>query len=133
MKKYNIQAVSDALNRINSINFALIFGSAKDGILDKDDSDIDIAVYLNRKPDLAVMTDIIGTCQDAGRHEHIDISVLNEANYLLSFEALGGRLLFCRDREQYESFFSLICRIRDDEMMRIKKGYFTLNARVTPQ
>ena len=39
-----------------------------------------------------------------------DIGILNGAEPIYRFEALKGRLLFCRDEERYLDFFSLTCR-----------------------
>ncbi len=121
MKKFNIEALKNALGEIHSINFSLLFGSSKDGVLPKDNSDIDIAVHLSEKPDIELLTEIIGKCQDALNYENIDLVVLNSSNPILSFEALSGRLLTCRDDDIYASFFSLTCRLYEDEMIRIEK------------
>ena len=59
--------------------------------------------------------------------EKIDIVILNTANPILAFEALSGKMLTCQNREEYETFFSLTCRLYEDEMMRIDKHLSYVN------
>ena len=39
-----------------------------------------------------------------------DVGFLNRAEPVYRFEALKGKVLFCRDQETYVKFFSLTCR-----------------------
>ena len=104
------------------IDFALLFGSSKEGRLVKDNADIDIALYLSDKPSADMLAEIVGLCQDAIQYDNIDLVVLNDADPILSFEALSGKLLFCNNEESYLSFFSLTCRQYEDEMLRIERS-----------
>jgi predicted nucleotidyltransferase len=121
MKEFKVENIKNNLFRNSSIEFTYIFGSAKDGLIRKEGSDIDIAVYINKKADLNLLTDIIGACQEAAGHDKIDIAVLNNASSILAFEAISGNLIFSRDEDKRAAFFSLTCRMYEDEMMRLEK------------
>jgi uncharacterized protein len=121
VKEFKVENIKIFLLRNSSIEFAYIFGSAKDGLIRKDGPDIDIAVYINKKADLNLLADIIGACQEAAGHDKIDIVVLNNAGPILAFEAISGYLLFSRDEDKRAAFFSLTCRMYEDEMMRLEK------------
>ncbi len=121
MKTFSINKLKKALHKNEQIVFSLIFGSARDGKLEKKDADIDIAVYLSTSPTADILAEIIGLCQDAVKFDNIDISILNTSDPILAFEAISGKLLTCRDDEKYASFFSLTCRQYEDEMIRINK------------
>jgi predicted nucleotidyltransferase len=122
MKEFSIAALQEALKQHGTIDFALLFGSSKEGRLVKDNADIDIALYLSDKPSADMLAEIVGLCQDAIQYDNIDLVVLNDADPILSFEALSGKLLFCNNEESYLSFFSLTCRQYEDEMLRIERS-----------
>jgi len=46
----------------------------------------------------------------------LDLGQLRGADPVYRFEALKGRLLFCRDRELYGRFFSLACREYESQL-----------------
>jgi len=121
MKEFSIEALKSSLQANDSMNFSLLFGSSKDGFLKKNNSDIDIAVHLSEKPSADLLGEIIGQCQDSTNHENIDLVVLNNSKPALCFEAISGRLITYKDIELYASFFSLTCRLYEDEMMRINR------------
>ena len=89
--------------------FVLLMGSAKDGRVEVG-SDIDLALYTEGKPDLALLTTVQDTVARFAPGVHCDMGLLNRSEPVFRFEALKGRLLFTRDREAYASFFSLTCR-----------------------
>jgi len=122
MKEFSITALQEALKQHATIAFALLFGSSKDGRLIKEGADVDIALYLTDTPSADLLAEIVGLCQDAIQYDNIDLVVLNDADPILSFEALSGRLLVCNNEEAYLSFFSLTCRQYEDEMLRIERS-----------
>lgn len=122
MKEFSIPLLQEALKKHDKIAFALLFGSSKDGRLIKDSADVDIALYLSDKPSADMLAEIVGLCQDAIKYDNIDLVVLNDADPILSFEALFGKLLVCNNEEAYLSFFSLTCRQYEDEMLRIERS-----------
>jgi hypothetical protein len=122
MKEFSVIALQTALQRHDKIDFAMLFGSSKDGFLIKDDADIDIAVYLSVKPSADLLAEIVGLCQDVIQYDNIDLVVLNDADPILCFEALSGGMLVCNNEEAYLAFFSLTCRQYEDEMLRIERS-----------
>ncbi len=122
MQTFNPQNIGDALATDPEVVFALLFGSALDGKIVLPHSDIDVGVYFSKRPSLEVVSRVIGLCQDAINFEKIDLSVLNTASPLLAYEALKGKLIFCRDKNRFADFFSLTFRIYEDEMLRIQKA-----------
>lgn len=123
MKKFDIEALKVSLQKYDNINFSFLFGSSKEGILIRDSSDIDIAVHFSGNLNPDILADIIGSCQDAVEYDNIDLSILNKYNPILAFEALCGKILTCKDREIYETFYSLTCRYYEYEMMKIHRFF----------
>jgi predicted nucleotidyltransferase len=123
-KRIDTTRLTQALESEPGIVFALLFGSARDGVLPKADSDIDVAVYLDHEPDLEERARILGFVQDAVGSDRVDLVFLNITdNAILQREALKGRLLVCRDREAYAAFFSLADRRGRDEEDRIERAW----------
>jgi len=120
----NPEAVAFDLNMISArlksalpeISFALLLGSAQDGLV-KARSDFDLAVYLQPyRPDLDLYGAIDAALADLLPGVRIDIGFLNKAEPVYRFESLKGTLLFARDRELYARFFSLTCREYESQM-----------------
>jgi predicted nucleotidyltransferase len=122
MKEFSITALQEALKPHDKIAFALLFGSSKEGTLINEGADVDIALYLTDALSADMLAEIVGLCQDAIQYDAIDLAVLNDADPILAFEALSGRLLVCNNEEAYLSFFSLTCRQYEDEMLRIERS-----------
>jgi predicted nucleotidyltransferase len=96
------------------------FGSAKDGNL-PEGSDLDIAVLFVTHPSLDMLADLRAMLQEALSLDEIDLVVLNDSSPVLRFEALQGRLLFCRDLERCAGFVSLSAREYEDEMAMVER------------
>jgi predicted nucleotidyltransferase len=123
-KRIDTKRLAHALDSEPGILFALLFGSARDGVLPRADSDIDVAMYLDHEPDLDERARILGHVQDAVGSDRVDLVFLNLTdNAILQREALKGRLLVCRDREAYAAFFSLADRRGRDEEDRIERAW----------
>lgn len=122
MQTFNPQKIGEALAKEPKVVFALLFGSASEGRIVSPNSDIDVGIYFSERPSVDLLTRVMGLCQDAINFEKIDLSVLNTANPLLAYEALKGKLIFCRDKNRFADFFSLTFRMYEDEMMRIQKA-----------
>ena len=95
--------------------FALLHGSARDGMV-RQGSDVDIAVYLTRRPTVATYRRIWDAVATVVHGAETDVGVLNGAEPVFRFETLKGRLLFTRSREAYWAFFSLACREYESQM-----------------
>jgi predicted nucleotidyltransferase len=120
----NLGRLAERLEAEPSIRFALVFGSARDGLLPTDRSDLDIALYLDRPPDLDERLRLIGLIQDNVGFDEVDVVFLNVTeDPILRRETLKGRLLFCRDRDVYQEFFSLADRQGRDEEERIQRAW----------
>jgi predicted nucleotidyltransferase len=94
---------------------AWAFGSAQGGIV-SDDSDVDIGVLMDQSPSFEEQVDLLTRLQKAIQIEEVDLIILNNANPHLRFEAISGKLLFCRDPSRKAAFVSLTAREYEDEM-----------------
>ena len=114
--KFDIQKIASEIEeKCPEIIFAFLHGSAKDETVKKG-SDIDIAIYLNQKSDLDSYTKIIDIVEKNIPCAQADIGILNNADSIYRFEALKGKMLFCKDKEKYAGFFSLTCREYEDQI-----------------
>src|SRR5688572_13232733 len=123
-KVIDVQRLEEVMKSAATIHFSLLFGSGRNGCLPKVDSDIDVAVYLDHKPDLEERLNLLGLIQDSVKTDRVDLVFLNATdNVTLQREALKGRLLSCRDPEAYASFFSLADRRGRDEEDHIGRAW----------
>lgn len=103
-----------------AIVFAYILGSAKDVTLPAR-SDLDIAVYTNGKPTMETLSSINDIIERLYKNVTADIGFLNGNEPVYCFEALKGRLLFCRDHELWVSFFVRTCKAYELQMYHYEK------------
>lgn len=110
--------------------FALLHGSARDGQIGPG-RDVNVALFLaagaSPSPDLypraaEVVRSVLAEA---------DIGILNRAEPIYQFEALKGRLLFCRDREAYLSFFTRTCRRYEEQMADYQRQWHYRRAAAT--
>ena len=92
-----IRKCKNILIEYENITFAYIFGSYAQGKV-RVDSDIDIAIYLEKRIDIETYLEIkmhlLETCK-----REIDLIILNDATPLLKYEIYKNNiLLFSRDR-----------------------------------
>lgn len=107
---FDIEKLANALQAAcPNVIFALLHGSAKDGNVGPD-SDIDIALFLKGNASLELYRQAQGAVSSVIPDAEADVGILNRAEPVYRFEALKGRLLFCRDQETYLTFFSRTCR-----------------------
>lgn len=101
----------DILNRYakeKGVKFIVLFGSHSNGRV-RDESDLDIAVFLNNQPVFSDFNGFSGILNnlaislgvDAGR---IDVVDLNSANILLRYEITSKGKLLYGDKDEYEQF-----------------------------
>ena len=95
--------------KCHQICFALLHGSSKDSQI-KQGSDIDIALFIEGRPTLELYEKVSQCAETVAPGVSCDIGILNNAEPVYRFEALKGKLLFFRNKEQYLHFFSLTCR-----------------------
>lgn len=85
------------------------FGSAQGGDV-RIGGDVDVGVLVDRPLTFDEQLDLLGRLQATLHIEDIDLVILNDANPILRFEAVSGRLLFCRDIQRMAAFVSLTAR-----------------------
>jgi len=108
--KFDVEKLAKSLKeQCPQICFAFLHGSARNGRV-KEDSDIDIALFIDGKPTLGLYEKVSALVATAASGARCDIGILNNAEPVYRFEALKGKLLFFRNQEQYLNFFSLTCR-----------------------
>jgi predicted nucleotidyltransferase len=119
---FDCVALGTALREgIPEIEFALLMGSAKDGVV-KPHSDIDIALYL-RQPVTFLLYNKVEelVIKHLGSAVRVDIGILNRADPVYRFEALKGRLLFFRNDEIWLHFYSVTCREFETQMFHYER------------
>ncbi len=125
MQQFSIQKLTTNLETIPEIDFALLFGSAQSGVLEKS-SDIDLGVYLNSPVTSDLILSIVKKVENTVNAE-CDLNILNTASEILRFEAIKGRVLFVRKNkmDEYAGFYSLTCREYEDTIawMQRQKSY----------
>lgn len=125
MKHFSIKELGKNLEAVLEIDFALLFGSAQSGVLEKS-SDIDLGVYLNSSVTPDLILSIVKTVEKTVSAE-CDLSILNTASEILRFEAIKGKVLFIRGNkmDEYAGFYSLTCREYEDTIawMQRQKSY----------
>ena len=95
--------------------FVLLHGSAKDGLINPG-SDLDVALFTAAQPTWDTYQRAYDAIRSVAADVEPDVGILNNAEPVYCFEALKGRLLFCRDKETYVSFFSQTCRRYEFQM-----------------
>jgi predicted nucleotidyltransferase len=117
-KPIDLQRLATILGDIESIKYAMVFGSARDGIVHAG-SDLDIAVSLAygdlQDPDR--LLDIVGRVEDAFGVT-CDLTVLETAGPVLRHEALKGRVLFIQPgrEDDFSDFYVRTCADYEDLM-----------------
>lgn len=121
---------SELLQSVPTAVFMYLLGSAADGAVPPH-SDLDLAVYLEAdgqapappgEPVSVELYSIVAeVCERIVGPVRCDLGILNGAELVYRFEALKGRLLFCRDREQWLRFYSVTCREYEHQLFHYEK------------
>ena len=94
----------DKLVNKYKITLIVLFGSYADGKV-RDDSDIDIGIYLEDKIGVKEETNLIEDMVHAFKRDNIDLVILNTASPVLRFEVVrNGKLLFERTPGDFLQF-----------------------------
>lgn len=119
-KIFDINRLSENLKQAKEVDFAYLFGSARDGVVGND-SDIDIAVYLNCECDLDVLCDL-STLIEKSTGVECDLSILNTTSPVLGMEVIKGKLLFVKKDKvnAYVNFYAQTCRKYEDVMFEME-------------
>jgi predicted nucleotidyltransferase len=115
-KKIDLQRLAAVLETIGSIEFAMVFGSAQDGVMQAG-SDLDVAVWLSHADagSISRLSQIVAKVEDAFAVT-CDLTVLNTAGTVLRHEALKGCVLFVRPgcEDGFSRFYVLTCAQYED-------------------
>jgi len=114
---FDVSALGADLKRdVQDIEFVLLMGSARDGVV-RPHSDLDLALFLRGKPSLYLYDRVECLARrQVGQSIRVDIGILNQAEPVYRYEALKGKLLFCRDEEQWVNFYSVTCRLYEHQI-----------------
>lgn len=117
-KPIDLERLATVLGDIEAIQFAIVFGSARDGVV-RAGSDLDVAISLTRAdtPDIDLVLHIVGRVEEA-LGVTCDLTVLNTAGPVLRHEALKGQVLFVRPggETDYSNFYTRTCAEYEDLM-----------------
>lgn len=115
-KMIDLQRLATVLENIGSIEYAMVFGSAQDGVLQAG-SDLDVAVWLSHAEagNINRLGEIVAKVEDAFSVT-CDLTVLNTAGTVLRHQALKGRILFVRPvcEDDFSRFYVLTCAEYED-------------------
>jgi hypothetical protein len=81
-----------------------------------------IGVLFGVPPTLDELADLRADLQEAVQFDNIDLVVLNAAAPILRFEAVSGRLLFCRNASRRAAFVSLTAREYEESMAMVQRA-----------
>ncbi len=117
-KSIDLQHLATVLNKVESIKYAIVFGSARDGIV-RTGSDLDVAVSLAHADvqNTDLLLEIVSKIEDAFGVT-CDLTVLETAGPVLRHEALKGHVLFIRPgrEEDFSEFYVRTCAEYEDLM-----------------
>ena len=122
MNDIPLPKIKKILSANKDVAFAYIFGSATGGMNVRQGSDLDLAVYFYRNPDVDQVYRFIKGIEDRIGENVIDLVVLNGCeDFVFRNEVLKGVLVFCRDVDLHASFFSWTLRMYEDQMLQKRK------------
>ncbi len=122
MNEILLQRIDQVLTNNKDVAFAYTFGSAAGRTAVKQGSDLDLAVYFYKDPDIDKIYGFMKSMEDVVGEDLIDLLILNGCDdFILRNEVLKGHLIFCRDTDLHASFFSWTLRMYEDQMLRMKR------------
>lgn len=112
-----MDAIAARLEAKPNVVLAVIFGSAKEGVV-LPGADVDIGVLLSPQPTpLEFYAFYQETAAQLSEIAELDLVDLGRAGSVLAFEALCGRRLVVRDDEAVATFASQTARQYEDDML----------------
>ena len=129
--RFDVEALAAALDQaLPEAVFVYLLGSAASGTVNAH-SDIDFAAYLAAEGNAPAPPREVDRVSFYDRAAEVverlvgavrcDLGILNTAEPVYRFEALKGKLLFIRDREQWLRFYSITCREYEHQMVHYEK------------
>lgn len=102
------------------VESAWLYGSRSRGQA-RPDSDWDLAVLVCGQPSLDLLQKLQEDLEEAVAGQ-VSLAILNRADTLLSREAISGQLLLRRDAEKHAQFVSRVCRLAEDDQIRLRRA-----------
>jgi len=119
LKTVPIDRLGALLDRRRDVVFAVLFGSARDGVL-REGADLDIGVLFVAAPGTESVLSLMAALSDEAETDDIDFVDLSKADPILAFEAVSGRFLCKNDPDRTAAFVSLVSREYEDVMWRLQ-------------
>ncbi|MBN9418720.1 MAG: nucleotidyltransferase domain-containing protein [Candidatus Eremiobacteraeota bacterium] len=114
------ERLQGVFGRFPWVESAWLYGSRARGQA-RPDSDWDVGVLLSGAPPASALEELQEAVEDAV-HGEVSLAVLNRADSLLCREVLDGQLLLRRNPEVHAVFVSKVCRLAEDEHLRLQRG-----------
>jgi len=121
VRKIDLEAAEEVWQSYPQIISVWLFGSAQDGKLSMG-ADLDFALLFEAQPSLDELASIRADLQENLHIDNIDLNSLNKAGPVLAFQAVSGRLVFCRDLDKKVDFISLTARKYEEAMAFMNWG-----------
>ena len=128
MTKIDFSVINDIWITQENLITVWVFGSSQNGCL-KQNSDLDFGLFYSLQPTIDDLATLRAKLQLALAIEEIDLIVLNKANPILKFEAVSGRMLFCRDVENCSGFVSLCAREYEEAIAFLEYGMSAVSSK----
>jgi hypothetical protein len=121
MHRIDLGALSAYLAKRQDVVFAVVFGSGQDGRI-RDKGDLDLGVLFRGKPSPESLIRFMTEIAEAVDFDAIDLVDLHDADPILAFEAISGRLISRNDPGRTAEFVSLVSRLYEDTMARLSRA-----------
>jgi predicted nucleotidyltransferase len=115
------EAASRVFEDFSKITSAWLFGSHARGQAGPS-SDVDIAILVTAPLTTDELVSLSSKLSWEMGQDRVDLVVLNDALPILAFEAISGVNILCRDAAAQAGFFSLVCRLYEEDMAMWQRG-----------
>lgn len=119
MTNLDLDNLKEFFRNRENIAAAFLFGSSQNGVVD-DGSDVDIAILFNEKENIEYKFKLSADLSENVNVDDIDMITLNNADTILAFEAISGKLLCNNNIEKTVDFISYTSRVYEDVMANIE-------------
>jgi len=101
-----------------NLKFIVLFGSKARGQVQNKESDLDIAVFSNKKPDYELFRDLFSDLSDVFSKENVDLRFLNDADLLFRFNVVKDGKLLYGDKDAYQAYTLSTIRMYTDDLKK---------------
>ena len=129
---FDVESLAERLEaELPQVVFAYLHGSAASSGVVASHSDLDIAIFV--EPDIwnarsaappawdTIYDTVYRVAESTVPGVRCDLGILNGTEPVFRFEVLKGRLLFCRDQEQWLRFYSITSREYESQLFHYEK------------